>query len=87
MQIKKASKQYNIDGSKVVNTVQQIMDKTASETILNDFNFGSPEFRQTQLDLMSSYALTGEAPESLDPKAKALVDYALNKIPNFLHNN
>lgn len=76
-EIKKASKQYNIDGSKVVNTVQQIMDKTASETILNDFNFGSSEFRQTQLDLMSSYALTGEAPKSLDPKAKAIVDYAL----------
>lgn len=76
-QIKKASNQYNIDGSKLVNTVQQIMDNTASETILNDFNFGSPEFRQTQLDLMSSYALTGEAPESLDPKAKAIVDYAL----------
>lgn len=76
-QIKKASKQYNIDGSKVVNIVQQIMDKTASETILNDFNFGSPEFRQTQLDLMSSYAFTGEAPESLDPKAKSIVDYAL----------
>lgn len=76
-QIKKASKQYNIDGSKVVNTVQQIMDKTASEAILNNFNFGSPEFRQTQLDLMSSYAFTGEAPESLDPKAKSIVDYAL----------
>jgi len=76
-QIKKASKQYNINGNKVVNTVQQIMDKTASETILNDFNFGSSEFRQTQLDLMSSYAFTGEAPESLDSKAKALVDYAL----------
>lgn len=77
-EIKKASKQYNIDGSKVVNTVQQIMDKTASETILNDFNSGSSEFRQTQLDLMSSYALTGEAAKSLDPKAKAIVDYVLS---------